>query len=247
MLVELILELLRDSEQDLSSVDGNSDKTSPTKQNIRKKKCGRKPSFRPKFIEGMRIYKTDIRRRYPEMYANVMNSLDGKLLRQFFYEFCSPIITYERKNGDCAFSSLASALVPKPIFGLPQYVNSAVAFLTTTILMDMVIRLQNPRVITVKGVPGSRIEADNILELTVLYSAKRVPVSKDAQINQPLPSSGFQFIDPVTNDLVCLTLLPTPLRMKVTLSLVLTLDPSNHINGIYLSHRNSVSTPINLK
>ena len=66
-------------------------------------------------MPGLQIFRNDIRRRLPLMYANVMNSLDPKILNEFFYKFGSPHIIYERKHGTCAFSHSVTTLAP--LFG----------------------------------------------------------------------------------------------------------------------------------
>lgn len=53
-------------------------------------KPSRKPSFRPNFTPALRVLKRDIRRKYPEMFMNVINSHDINLFRQILNTFCLP-------------------------------------------------------------------------------------------------------------------------------------------------------------
>lgn len=59
----------------------------------------RRLSNNPNYMPGLRILRRDIRRRYAEMFVNVINSHDLPLLIKFVQEFCRP---------DCRFLSSCS-------------------------------------------------------------------------------------------------------------------------------------------
>ena len=211
-----------------------------------RKKSTRKPSLRPEYMNGLRVLRSDIRRKYPEMYTNVMNSLDGKLISQFFQKFCSNNIIYECiKKEQCEIGKFAAALVPKPVVGISSLIPFMVTFFTPTIFADMVLRLKSSKVIVTQGVPGSRIVAQDHSEMTMLYSVERIPYPDHLSLPSPSsPSPSFDILDPVSNDLIRFSLLPTPIRVKLEIDLVLTLDEAHLINGIYTTQRNSVIMPI---
>jgi hypothetical protein len=103
-------------------------------------------------MPGLQIFRNDIRRRLPLMYANVMNSLDPKILNEFFYKFGSPHIIYERKHGTCAFSHSVTTLAPNPVRGLYEFTQSIITLLTSGFFFDTTVQIKNPKVIIQKDV-----------------------------------------------------------------------------------------------
>ena len=213
----------------------------------------RRPSYKPEFMRGLRILRSDIRRKYSEMYTNVINSLDPHLMSQFFYQFCAPNFRYERRRDEtCEIKQFATTLAPKPIIGVTQYIQSVVAFFTPTILIDLIVRVQNAKVIVTKGISGSRIVADDRSELTMLYSIERIPThnhdfqtrledrkefSRFSSSTSSLPSQVFEVTDPISNDRICFSLLPKPIRIKFNVELTFILDDSHLITALYVTHK----------
>lgn len=204
-------------------------------EGVKKKwKCTRRPSLR-----APKIFKNDIRRKYPSMYMNVMNSLDPAMMHNFFSRFCCPHFCYERRRDEMSgVGQMSATIAPKPIYGLTRFIRTIVTFFTPMILTDLVVHVRDPKIIITKGVPGSRIVLEDTSELTLLYSLKRIPANEISQQQaQPLPAPGFEIVDPTTNDRICFSLLPKPIRVKFNAEVVFLLDESNIINGIYVTQK----------
>lgn len=203
----------------------------------KKWKSSRKPSLKPQ-----KIFRTDIRRKYPSMYMNVMNSLDPEMMNGFFSKFCSPHFTYERRRDEMSgVGQMSATIAPRPIYGLARFIRTIVTFFTPTILADLVVHVRDPKIIVTKGVPGSRIVMEDTSELTLLYSLKRVSAQEYAATNrqssQPLPAPGFEVVDPTTNDRIVFSLLPKPIRVRFTAEVVFIMDESNVINAISVTQK----------
>ncbi len=78
----MVLEEEEDSQSSSKALIGKPKK--------KRKKYPHRPPYRPAFMPELRILKRDIRRKYPEMLQNVMNSHDIHLLERFYKHFILP-------------------------------------------------------------------------------------------------------------------------------------------------------------
>ena len=239
-----IFVLAPSNSSDSSSIGFNTNSSGSNQEEIKLKKKKntntRKPSFKPQYMQGLRIFRTDIRRKYPQMYANVMNSQDSDLIYRFFTNFCSPDFSYERKRDEVTgINQFSSVIAPQPICGRSRFIQMIQTFYTSTILADLTIRISNPRVIITKDVPGSRIIMDDTSELTILYFVQRIPASEGvpSQMSKALPAPGFEIVDPTTNDRIFFTLLPTPFRIKLESEIIIRMNEAHLICGMDITQK----------
>ena len=113
---DFIQEFLESFSEPQSKEENDQPKSSSGKSNstIVKKstsRCTRRPSVKPEFMPDIRVLKHDIRGRYGEMYANVTNSQDPKLVQDFFFQFCLPSCYYDNKFAEgCKFGEFIGSL-----------------------------------------------------------------------------------------------------------------------------------------
>ena len=232
-------------------ISGSSSSDSEEKQPltvIRKKRNTktRRPAYRPEYMPGLRILKTDIRRRYGEMYVNVTNSQDPKLVQEFFFKFCLPSCYYDEKFGEeCKFGEFVrsvfsrgheSRLMRKA--GLAEIVQGCIA--SRSIFPDGCLRLLNFEVRVTRGVSGSQLVAKVMFKGTLLYDVIRTPRKlelADSDGHQyPLPSPIIEISGPNhSSENVYLALKKEPVQVKVFYKLVMQLDDSNHICSFHIS------------
>mmetsp|Transcript_9803 Transcript_9803/g.10556 ORF Transcript_9803/g.10556 Transcript_9803/m.10556 type:complete len:318 (-) Transcript_9803:78-1031(-) len=97
----LLKELLEDNENNENNSSPSSALTSqddfsnslylqPPEYYQKQANKGRRKSTNPVYMPSLRIFRRDIRRRYGEMFVNVMNNHDSSLLSRFFQEYCHP-------------------------------------------------------------------------------------------------------------------------------------------------------------
>ena len=207
-----------------------SDEIQPKKK--KSKQCGRKPSFRPKFMPGMRIIRNDIRRRYGEMWINVMNGYECDLIQRFFYQYCAPHVAFEQYHDEKS-TYIKSVYSKAATVGIPSLVAGMIGI--TKIFADGVARLHNFEVKVTQGVPGCRLMGLMTYKGTMMYSTHRAPMisnsseSNSSQESSALPSQSFAFDDVTSNETVFLSLLPNPVPICMTQLLEMRLDDSHNI------------------
>lgn len=119
----------------------------------KRRKAPRKPSFRPAFIPELRIVKRDIRRKYPEMMLNVMNSHDIKLLESFYDTFTVPNV--EVIDRDAPASVYEDYQWPKYSKGTQRYLQAM--NMSFQLFPDAVFYLEDVQISVILRERGSRI------------------------------------------------------------------------------------------
>lgn len=142
-----------------------------SKKRKREKRNTRKPSFRPAYIPELRIIKRDIRRRYPEMMQNVMNSYDINLLERFYQQFTTPTM-------EC-FDDAAPSTVyddyhwPKQSKGYHRLLQATK--MTFELFPDAVYYVDDVQVSVTLHERGSRITCRMRCKRTQIWDAKFLP------------------------------------------------------------------------
>jgi hypothetical protein len=226
-----------------SSKSGEDSESPELTTTVKKKQCGRKPSFRPEYMPGLRVLKNDIRRRYGEMYINVTNSQDPSLINKFFYQFCLPDCRYDpRIPEDNNFGKFLHSLKPKnPLAeaagGVSSLVSGIIAMMP--ILPDMVARLLNFQVRITKGVSGSRLTATIAIQGSQIYEAIREPeeVIRKTLENSPQPGTIMEFSPSNCPDdeKIYFNLLSKPIPISIKCSLTMNLDDNYRIKSFLLT------------
>ena len=194
--------------------------------------------------EKLRIVRTDIRRNYPIFFRNVLNSSDPQMISKFCYEFCSPNLIYEGSGRKGQFGQIVDACLPRPVLGNENAAKAAIAYLTSDLLSDRVIRLQDASMHATAGVPGSKLINNYLVEITLLYHVQRIPAQNYQLRPKVFPSLGLEILDPVTNDVVLLTVLPQPVKLKIFIEFIMYVDDTNHICTIIEQFKNTISLPM---
>jgi hypothetical protein len=230
-----------------SSKTGEEDSESPElTTTVKKKQCGRKPSFRPEYMPGLRVLKNDIRRRYGEMYINVTNSHDPSLINKFFYQFCLPDCRYDpRIPDDNNFGKFLHSLKPKnPVAecagnggGVSSLVYGVIA--TMPIVPDMIARLLNFQVRITKGESGSRLTATIVIQGSQIYEAIREPeeVVRKTIKSSPQPGTIVEFAPSncADEEKIYFNLLSKPIPLSIKCSLTMNLDDNYRIKSFLLT------------
>jgi hypothetical protein len=199
----------------------------------RKWQSGRKPSFKPEYIPALRILRNDIRRRYGDMYINVVNSNDPDLTRRFFYQFGVPNFTYLQNindDGNGLSQFIRSLYSGDQSNGINQFVNGMIGILR--LFSDGVTRLLNFEVRVTQGVPGSRLIGIISYQASLMYDVFRPSQNPNGS---PVPDQSIEFTDVTTNENIYLTLLPQPVPLRMKSRLILTLDENHRITSLSLS------------
>jgi len=132
----------------------------------KKRRSTKRRTNNPKFMPEIRIFRRDIRRRYGEMFNNVLNSYDLELHRRFFEEFANPNLTQvlkffpvdliEKLNREPRVEGIDSLL---EVFG-KEYMA----------VPDIAFQVSNVKVCQSLNTSGSKIVATLIVRGTMLYS-----------------------------------------------------------------------------
>ena len=221
----------------LSSSENAEPTTALVPQKKKWRKSGRKPSFRPEFMPAIRIFRNDIRRRYGDMFVNVVNSSDYDLMAKFFYQFCVPNISFEQSLEDGSkFSKFVQSIYSKETTsGIATFTAGMVGI--SKIFVDGVSRLLNFQVRVQKGVPGCRLIGRLSFEASLLYDAFR-PAETASEEKKPLPYQGIEFTDITSNETVYLSLLPTPVPLTLTSLIEMHLDDAYQITFMKIVPQN---------
>ncbi len=160
------------------------DSFSASKNPNLKKLVGRSRLVDISMLPKLRIVKKDFRRRYIEMYNNVMNNHDADLLHRFLFEFCTP---------DCQFIiNVGLSFSPPVKQGILDIVRYTM--LTAIRMPDNCHYLTNARIHVPLDQPGSRIVSTVNFKGTVLFElhpdqAKAFAPSRDSSPSFPSFSS----------------------------------------------------------
>jgi hypothetical protein len=193
----------------------------------------------------IRVLKTDIRRKFGEMYVNVTNSHDPGLIQQFYGHFCRPDCSSgSRFQRGCQFGDfLAPIFDPIDRTGIPVLFNGHLAVMT--FFPDSVSRLKKFEVRVTRGVPGSKLIATIFLQGSMLYYWKAIPSSpqdleKPDESVQQQPKNFLEFMNPVDpNEKIYFGLRQQPIPVSVTFDLIMNLDDSHRIKSFFVQSSSS--------
>lgn len=144
-------------------------------------KSYRKRSFNVAFIPALRILKRDIRRRYIDMFNNVINSHDNQLFCSFIDEFYRP----ECKSAHFFPDNVPPCFRSLEINGIDLLKRTHM--INTVALPDSVIQMFNAKICKRLDEKGSRIMGSFHAQGTAIYLPKMyngVPVDRNDSISQ---------------------------------------------------------------
>lgn len=158
-----------------------------------------------------RIVKSDIRRKYPLMYSNVMTSGDEGLIADFVVQFAC---------GDCSMTSH----LPTLLFGVPKMVIDGVAPIATFLsqgsrnIPDAICTMINSRIIRKSGTNVSLMVLNSRFQGTMFLPSSLASDSLDfADGEAPLPVA---------------LLAPKTLKIDVIITTFFYIQPDNRIGQI---------------
>jgi hypothetical protein len=147
---------------------------------------GRKRKINPSFMPSLRVLKKDIRRKYTEMYINVLNNHDPALIFRFFQEFCLPNCDWLLRFPQNAIPTIRQHVgIPDMLVGL-MLVHARMPD-TVYSLGDVAIHVpfDNPS-------GGSRITGNLILKGTRLFQIVNSESQPPKFIRKSKNSSGMK-------------------------------------------------------
>jgi len=182
-------------------------------------KSYRKRSFNVAFIPALRILKRDIRRRYIDMFNNVINSHDNQLFCSFIDEFYRP----ECKSAHFFPDNVAPCFQSVEINGVDLLKRTHM--INTVALPDSVIQMYNAKICKRLDEKGSRIMGSFHAQGTAIYLPKMyngIPVDRNDSISQ-------YFVNPmdlvfVEDYMTHLQLAATPMMMQISGTFEMILD-----------------------
>ncbi len=121
----------------------------------------------------IRIYRRDIRRRYGEMFTNVMNMHDVAIMRQFLEEFFRPdcqVIRIIAPKNQMTLKILQSASLNKPMTARNEMLFEY--YFVCEMMPDSVMQLTESQVRVRQGAAGSLVVAKSLIKGTQLFTAK---------------------------------------------------------------------------
>ncbi len=193
----------------------------------------RKPPFKPSFMPELRILKRDIRRSYPDMLSNVMNSHDVTLFSSFVDKFyrseCIMAQTFPVGAPACFNSvEVQGVEILKRLQGM-HYIMTP----------DSVINLSNSQVCKRLYESGSRVVGSFNVKGTVIYIPK-VYHGKTVDPNDPildydLDHNEFLAYEKSEDFLEQLQLAAKPLNLQFMGSYEMILDANHRVERLTIS------------
>jgi hypothetical protein len=116
------------------------------------------PGYKNQPIAMPRIVKTDIRRRYSFMFANVLNSYDCHLIDSFIQRFSEPSISFEKENMHDTSVALSGTTMLSTYFCLSQQMSP-----------DKVVRITDTQIKQRSDRTGSELVSNFDVSLTKIY------------------------------------------------------------------------------
>ncbi len=165
-------------ESNRDTVDGSAFPHLYPPQYYRHRKT-RRLSNNPNYMPGLRILRRDIRRRYAEMFVNVINSHDLPLLIKFVQEFCRPDCRFlsSCSQEDEAKREVKSAMSRKEFAMVANLDAFIQGFAVNFVMMpDSMFTLSETQVRVKQGWKGSFILAKGYFRGTKLFTLE--PVNK---------------------------------------------------------------------
>ncbi len=135
----------------------------------RKRRC-----VNPSYMPEIRIYRRDIRRRYGEMFTNVINMHDVAIMRQFLEEFFRP---------DCQIIKVLSSKHQIPKFKPCAVLNKPMTtrhemlhdyYYSCEMMPDSTMQLLESQVRVRQGAAGSLVVAKSLIKGTKLFAVKLI-------------------------------------------------------------------------
>lgn len=216
----------------LSSSSNNQ--ISKTRRRQRKSsKHYRKPPYKTSFIPEIRILKRDIRRKYADMFNNVINSHDNKLFSSFIDDFYRPecvIIHTFPDNVPICFTPIeiqGTAMLKRL-----QAVNSL-------ILPDSIARMTDTQICKRLYENGSRIFANYYIEATAIFLPKmfngKAVDKNDVVVEYDLDPKDFYSFEKIEDYLQQLQLAAIPMNIKLSGTYEMLLDENHRILSLTIS------------
>lgn len=195
----------------------------------------------------LRLLKSDIRKTYATMFANVVNSNDLSLLYGFLDTF--PTSTVYQACG-CQTSKFS----PVQYFSQAKGATNMFRFWCSTLNLvpDSVIRIQHTSINFPESVGcNTTISAYFTLELTRIYDAE-FPVKSnfltdDEEVDNEVDKTGImkKVITQVSNRLSQVPLLKVPVKVSTMGKFVLSIDDDKRIRGLeWVVIRNSTAADV---
>jgi hypothetical protein len=135
-----------------SSDDENRGKNSSSNSSIAL------PGYKNQSVSMPRIVKTDIRRRYSFMFANVLNSYDCNLIDSFIQKFSEPSVSFEKENMYDTSVALSGTTLLSTYFCLSQQMSP-----------DKVVRITDTQIKQRSDRTGSELVSNFDVSLTKIF------------------------------------------------------------------------------
>jgi len=230
----LIDELKKEDEMSAGdSLVSPSGQSSMIQKQRNSKRHYRKPPFKASFIPELRILKRDIRRTYPDMLSNVMNSHDVKLFSSFVDKFyrneCIMAQTFPEGAPACFNSvEVRGVEVMKRLQGMHYLMTP-----------DSVMNVSNSQVCKRLYESGSRVLGSFNVKGTVIYIPK-VYNGKPVDPNDPildydLDHNEFLAYEKTEDFLEQLQLATKPLNLQFMGSYEMILDANHRVERFTIS------------
>ncbi len=200
----------------------------------KKRRSTKRRTNNPKFIPEIRIFRRDIRRRYVEMFNNVLNSYDLELHRRFLKEFGNPNLTQVLKSFPV---DLIKKLNREPrVEGIDSLVEAfGKEYLAVP---DIVFQLSNVKVCQSLNTSGSKIVATLIVRGTMLYSIAPTETQiqdKDQHLStEKVDANNILAVSSRSHDHVVLKPLDEQIDYLIEGTATLSLDDQHRFISIYI-------------
>lgn len=114
-----------------------------------------------------RILKRDIRRDYPGMYVNVLNSLDVNLMSQFFEQFATPTLTFSRYLPQAHRHNIAISRSINGVHSIASGIHEEIKDFP-----DFMLQIQDVKIYQKQNVSGCKIIIQSLMNGTMLIYAQ---------------------------------------------------------------------------
>lgn len=232
-----------------------------------REKSGRRRKRRainPSFMPEIRIYRKDIRRRYGEMFINVVNNHELSYLESFIREFFRPdcqIIRVTPANNELAkiVERVIHNGVDKAVTGLKEFVSSYA--LNLDMMPDTILKPQESQVRVKQGTRGSVIMTKTVMKGTRIMTLDQSPVigrcdsvqtlasdtSDDSSVSSGSTSPRVPSDDStievstlteaeIVNPVIQWSPVIPPIETLAEVIFLMTLDDSNHIQQFHVEY-----------
>mmetsp|Transcript_20258 Transcript_20258/g.22003 ORF Transcript_20258/g.22003 Transcript_20258/m.22003 type:complete len:291 (-) Transcript_20258:120-992(-) len=227
----------------------------------RTRKRRRRRATNPSFMPEIRVYRRDIRRKYSEMFLNVINNHDlvllGKFIDEFFRPECQVIQVTPLDN---EFSKVIEQVIHKgvgrSVSGLKEFLYACA--LNLEMRPDTIVRPQEAQVRVRQGYRGSVVVTKSLMKGTLIMTVQKNPRREICKYQMPyvdslqdeyVPSYEL-YTDPSCSqskrrnaDVPWTPVIP-PVETIGEMIFLMTLDESNQVQQFHLEYHAISEKPV---